>query len=84
MYPLAVLIPIMALAIPLVAVIGRVIVQPLAAALSARSAPAAAAPDRVLLARVRELEERVALLEPPVQTLLEEHEFRKQLEAPPR
>jgi hypothetical protein len=84
MYLSPILIPIIALSIPLVAVLGRVIVQPITKAVmhlaeiqaGDRSAPALSEP------RAAELEARLDRIEQVLGRLADDYEFRQALEAP--
>jgi hypothetical protein len=84
MYLSPILIPIIALSIPLVAVLGRVIVQPITKAVmhlaeiqaGDRSAPALS--DH----RAAELEARLDRIEQVLGRLADDYEFRQALEAP--
>jgi hypothetical protein len=81
---IGILIPILALSIPLVAVVGRVIIEPIVKALTQlaqteRAGVAISAHDE---RRASQLEARLDGLEEVVQRLVDDYEFRKALESP--
>ena len=81
---LGILIPILALSIPLVAVVGRVIIEPIVKALTQlaqteRAGVAISAHDE---RRAAQLEARLDGMEQLLQRLVDDYEFRKALESP--
>jgi hypothetical protein len=75
-------IPIIALSIPLVAITGRVVIQPLVEALSRladRPQPGSIATEEV--ARIRRLEADVEEVQHLLRRVLEEQEFQRQLQS---
>lgn len=79
-----ILIPIIALSIPLVAVLGRVIVQPIVKAITQVAELQASAGRSAALAdpRVTELESRLDGIERTLSRIADDFEFRRALEAP--
>ncbi|HET7322380.1 MAG TPA: hypothetical protein VFI96_07805 [Longimicrobiaceae bacterium] len=78
-----ILIPILALSIPLVAVVGRVIIQPIVSAISelARSQQAPQLDDRSA-ERIARLEAQLQEMDHAMARLVEDYEFRRELQQP--
>lgn len=73
------IIPMMALAIPLVVVTSRFIVQPVVKALTRLSDQSQGRADRTTDQRALELEQRMSSLERTLERILEEQEFQREL-----
>jgi hypothetical protein len=73
------IIPMMALSIPIIAVTSRTLVQPLVRALTRLAEQQQGRGDRTTDHRALELEQRIASLERTLERILEEQEFQREL-----